>query len=162
VAKTDHGRRRATYVEIIDEDGVKQTIKAKKGVVVACGTIASSLLLDRSDVDNTGKGISLNIASPIPCLMPEGMSPAWDEDQMATMVDCGDFLLESHFQPPMSMASLMPGWFGDMDKGCAPTAGSARQACCSPATGAGISRAASWTSSLRNGTAPCCAAPPPR
>ena len=25
----------------------------------------------------------------------------------------GDFLLESHFQPPMSMASLMPGWFAD-------------------------------------------------
>jgi choline dehydrogenase-like flavoprotein len=35
---------------------------------------------------------------------------------MATMVDCGDFLFESHFQPPLSMASLMPGWFGDMDK----------------------------------------------
>lgn len=114
--KLPHGRRRATGVEIIDEDGVKQTIAAKKGVVVACGTIASSLLLDRSDVDGTGKGISLNIASPIPCLMPEGTSPAWDEDQMATMVDCGDFLLESHFQPPLSMASLMPGWFGEMDR----------------------------------------------
>jgi choline dehydrogenase-like flavoprotein len=111
-----HGRRRATGVEIIAEDGAKQIINASKGVVVACGTIASSLLLDRSDVDNTGKGISLNIASPIPCLMPEGMSPAWDEDQMATMVDCRDFLLESHFQPPMSMSSLMPGWFGDMDR----------------------------------------------
>jgi len=114
--KLPHGRRRATGVEIIDEDGGKRVINARKGVVVACGTIASSLLLDRSDVDNTGKGISLNIASPLPCLMPEGMSPAWDEDQMATMVDCGDFLLESHFQPPMSMSSLMPGWFGEMDR----------------------------------------------
>lgn len=113
----DHGdQRRATGVEIVDEDGASQIIRAKKGVVVACGTIASSLLLDRSDVDGTGKGISLNIASPIPCLMPEGMSPAWDEDQMATMVDCGSFLLESHFQPPMSMSSLMPGWFGEMDR----------------------------------------------
>jgi choline dehydrogenase-like flavoprotein len=32
---------------------------------------------------------------------------------MATYVDRGDFLIESHFQPPMSMAALMPGWFGD-------------------------------------------------
>jgi hypothetical protein len=38
---------------------------------------------------------------------------AWDEDQMATYVDRGDFLLESHFQPPMSMSTLMPGWFTD-------------------------------------------------
>lgn len=114
--KLPHGRRKATGVEIIDEDGVSQIIQARKGVVVACGTIASSLLLDRSDVAGTGRGISLNIASPIPCLMPEGAPPAWDEDQMATMVDCGDFLLESHFQPPMSMASLMPGWFGEMDR----------------------------------------------
>jgi choline dehydrogenase-like flavoprotein len=36
---------------------------------------------------------------------------------MATYVDRGDFLLESHFQPPMSMATLVPGWFGDhMDR----------------------------------------------
>ena len=32
---------------------------------------------------------------------------------MATYVDRGDYLLESHFQPPMSMSTLMPGWFGD-------------------------------------------------
>src|SRR3546814_13754265 len=46
--------------------------------------------------------------------MPDGVGgDAWDEDQMSSYVDCGDYLLESHFQPPMSMASLMPGWFGD-------------------------------------------------
>jgi choline dehydrogenase-like flavoprotein len=32
---------------------------------------------------------------------------------MATFVDVGDFLLESHFQPPMSMSTMMPGWFGE-------------------------------------------------
>ena len=32
---------------------------------------------------------------------------------MATYVDRGDFLIESHFQPPMSMAALVPGWFGE-------------------------------------------------
>ena len=45
-----------------------------------------------------------------------GFTPAWDEDQMTTAVDCGEFLLESHFQPPQSMAMLMPGWFGEMHR----------------------------------------------
>ncbi len=110
------GKRRATGVVVTDRDGGEHVIAARKGVVVAAGTITSSLLLDRSGIDGTGEQISLNIASPVIALMPEGVSPAWDEDEMATMVDCGDFLLESHFQPPLSMASLMPGWFGDVDR----------------------------------------------
>jgi choline dehydrogenase-like flavoprotein len=112
----DGPQRRAIGVVVTDADGGEHVIQARKGVVVAAGTIASSLLLDRSGIEGTGQQISLNIASPVIALMPEGMSPAWDEDEMATMVDCGDFLFESHFQPPLSMASLMPGWFGDMDK----------------------------------------------
>ena len=36
--------------------------------------------------------------------------------ESAYLVDCGDFILESHFQPPLSMASLMPGWFEEMDR----------------------------------------------
>ena len=56
---------------------------------------------------NSGTGISLNIACPVVALMPEkagvaGEMRSWDEDQMATYVDRGDFLLESHFQPPRS------------------------------------------------------------
>ncbi len=109
-------QRRAVGVVVTDEDGGEHVIAAGKGVVVAAGTIASSLLLDRSGIAGTGQQISMNVASPVIALMPAGVSPAWDEDQMATMVDCGDFLLESHFQPPLSMASLMPGWFGDMDR----------------------------------------------
>ncbi len=35
---------------------------------------------------------------------------------MTTAVDCGKFWLESHFQPPMSMAMLMGGWFEEMDR----------------------------------------------
>jgi choline dehydrogenase-like flavoprotein len=106
--------RRATGVSIVDADGQGRTIRARKGVVVACGTIASSKLLDRSGIEGAGYGISLNIASPMIALMPEAnASPAWDEDQMATFVDVGDFLLESHFQPPMSMSTMMPGWFGE-------------------------------------------------
>lgn len=108
------GRREAEAVKLILPDGSKTLVRARVGVVVACGTIASSKLLDRSDISGTGYQVSLNVASPVVALMPDGVGgDAWDEDQMSSYVDCGDFLLESHFQPPMSMASLMPGWFGD-------------------------------------------------
>jgi choline dehydrogenase-like flavoprotein len=108
------GRREAEAVKLILPDGSRALVRARVGVVVAGGTIASSKLLDRSDIDGTGYQVSLNIASPVVALMPDGVGgDAWDEDQMASYVDCGDYLLESHFQPPMAMASLMPGWFAD-------------------------------------------------
>jgi len=108
------GRREAEAVKLVLPDGSKTLVRARVGVIVAAGTIASSKLLDRSDIDGTGKRVSLNVASPVVALMPGGVGgDAWDEDQMSSYVDCGDFLLESHFQPPMSMASLMPGWFAD-------------------------------------------------
>ena len=109
-------RRAAGVLALVGEGGKEKLIKAKRGVVVAAGAIASSKLLERSDVDGTGQGISLNVASPVVALMPPGVTPAWDEDQMTTAVDCGGFWLESHFQPPMSMAMLMGGWFGEVDR----------------------------------------------
>jgi choline dehydrogenase-like flavoprotein len=108
------GRREAEAVELILPGGARTQVRARVGVIVAAGTIASSKLLDRSGINGTGYQVSLNVASPVVALMPDGVGGnAWDEDQMASYVDCGDFLLESHFQPPMAMASLMPGWFGD-------------------------------------------------
>src|SRR5690606_9088331 len=108
------GRREAEAVRLVLPDGSKALVRARVGVIVAAGTIASSKLLDRSDIAGTGRNISLNVASPVVARMGEGAGgDAWDEDQMSSYVDCGDYLLESHFQPPMSMASLMPGWFAD-------------------------------------------------
>ncbi|WP_293702921.1 MULTISPECIES: GMC family oxidoreductase N-terminal domain-containing protein [unclassified Sphingopyxis] len=108
------GRREAEAVVLILPGDVRKMVRARVGVVVAGGTIASSKLLDRSDIDGTGYQVSLNVASPVVALMPDGVGgDAWDEDQMSSYVDVGDYLLESHFQPPMSMASLMPGWFAD-------------------------------------------------
>ncbi len=108
------GRREAEAVKLILPDGSERLVRTRVGVVVAAGTIASSKFLERSDISGTGYQVSLNIASPVVALMPPGVGGnAWDEDQMTSYVDCGDFLLESHFQPPMAMASLMPGWFGD-------------------------------------------------
>lgn len=106
------GKRTADAVDIELADGRKRRIRATRGVVVAAGTIASSRILKASGIDRAGEGVSLNIASPMAALMPTEQR-AWDEDQMATYVDRGDYLIESHFQPPMSMATLLPGWFGE-------------------------------------------------
>ncbi len=107
-------RKTADSVTIVFPDGRERMIKAKRGVVVAAGTMASSRILTASGIDGAGEGISLNIASPVSALMPPGqMVRAWDEDQMTSYVDRGDYLLESHFQPPMSMATLLTGWFAD-------------------------------------------------
>lgn len=109
-----NGKRIAHAVEIRLSDGGKRTIRARKGVVVAAGALASSNLLYDSGILQSGSNISLNIACPVVALMPEGTNVnVWNEDQMATYVDRGDFLIESHFQPPMSMATLVPGWFED-------------------------------------------------
>jgi choline dehydrogenase-like flavoprotein len=107
--------RRATGVRVSIDGGQTRTIRARKGIVLAAGTLASSKILRNSGYAQAGYGISLNIASPIIARMPDHMatSPCWDEDQMATYVDMGDYLIESHFQPPMSMAAMMPGWFAE-------------------------------------------------
>ncbi len=108
------GNRVASGVKITLENGTSHIIAATRGIVVACGAMASSRLLNSSGINQSGSGISLNIASPVPALMPENsLFKCWDEDQMATYVDQGEYLLESHFQPPMSMATLMPGWFAE-------------------------------------------------
>jgi len=108
------GNRVAAGVRLTLEDGREREVHAKKGVVVAAGTMASSRILSASGIEGAGEGISLNIASPVSALMPEDRPiRAWDEDQMTTYVDRGDYLLESHFQPVMSMATLLTGWFGD-------------------------------------------------
>lgn len=111
-APAPDGRRVATSVQVVLPDHRAKTIRVTKGVVVAAGAIASSNILSASGIKGTGKGISLNIACPVPALMPDPVL-AWDEDQMATFIDRGDFLIESHFQPPMSMATLVPGWFDE-------------------------------------------------
>ncbi len=88
-ALTCDGRHVATDVEMLFPDGTRRKI------------MASSRILDSSGIFGTGDGISLNIACPVVALMPGAMR-AWDEDQMATYVDRGDFLIESPFQPPMT------------------------------------------------------------
>lgn len=93
-------------------DGRLHYIKAQKFIVLSAGALESSRVLERSGVEQAGLDISLNVACPVPALMPD-TSNAWDEDQMTSYIDHGDFLIESHFQPPMSMSVLVPGWFDE-------------------------------------------------
>ena len=109
-----NGKKVASAVEVTLRNSGIRTIRARKGVVVAAGALASSNLLQNSGILQSGSNSSLNISCPVVALMPEAMElNVWNEDQMATYVDRGDFLIESHFQPPMSMATLVPGWFED-------------------------------------------------
>lgn len=110
----DDGARSAVAVRVEIYGGSERVINVAKGVVVAAGTMASSRILQASGVPDSGSGCSLNIACPVIALMPPGTAQnAWDEDQMTSYVDCGDYLLESHFQPPMSMSTMVPGWFDE-------------------------------------------------
>ena len=116
---TKNAPRKAFAVMVkVGDEGNERMVRVRRGVVVAAGTIASSKLLDASGIEGTGKGISLNVASPIVALMPDSaaITPAWDESQMTTAVDCGEFWIESHFQPPQSQSMLLGGWFEEMDR----------------------------------------------
>lgn len=108
------GKKVASGVRVKLSNGDDYVIRARKGVVIAAGTMASSRIMRDSGYSNSGDDLSVNMACPVVALMPDGAtSPAWDEDQMTSYVDCGDYLLESHFQPIMSMAALVTGWFDE-------------------------------------------------
>ncbi len=108
--KSGPGGRVASAVQVQLPDGRAKIVHVTRGVVVAAGAIASSNILIDSGIAQSGTAISLNVACPVPALLDRTVN-AWDEDQMATFIDRGDFLIESHFQPPMSMSTLVPGWF---------------------------------------------------
>jgi choline dehydrogenase-like flavoprotein len=91
-------------------DGRPLTVNARV-VVVAAGAIGSSVLLMKSGFRrNVGKRFSFNAATPVIAAF-DGPQRSWAADQMTAYVDTGAFLLESSFDPPMSVAVTVPGWF---------------------------------------------------
>jgi len=101
---------RVTGVTAELPDGRRVRIDAR-AVVVACGAIGSSVLLRKSGIThNVGSRISFNLASPMLARFAEPVN-GWDAIQMATYVDGADFLLESSFNPPLTFAVSLPGWF---------------------------------------------------
>ena len=99
-------------VEARLRDGTPITVEAG-AVVVAAGAIGSSVLLMRSGLRrNVGTRFSFNAATPVLGRYDEPRH-SWAADQMTAYVDGGDFLVESSFDPPMSVAVAMPGWAGE-------------------------------------------------
>ena len=103
-------RDRAVSVRAELADG--RAIEVRAGtVVVACGTIGSSVLLLKSGIRrNVGSRFSCNVATPVLARFAQRLD-AFESLQMTAFVDARDFLLESTFNPPMTFAAILPGWF---------------------------------------------------
>jgi choline dehydrogenase-like flavoprotein len=107
---------RATGIDCVLSDGRRVQVAANT-VVVSGGTLASSLLLQRSNLGGprVGTGLSFNVGAPLTADFKEklnsfeglqithGYRPT-GEDQL---------ILESWFNPVGTQALLMPGWFSD-------------------------------------------------
>jgi choline dehydrogenase-like flavoprotein len=107
---------RATGVDCVLSDGRRLQVAANT-VVVSGGTLASSLLLQRSSLGGprVGTGLSFNVGAPLTAdfkkklnsydglQITHGYRPT-GEDQL---------ILESWFNPVGTQALLMPGWFSD-------------------------------------------------
>lgn len=103
---------KARAVEAIRSDGVPLTVEAKQ-VVVAGGTIGSSLLLQRSGITrNIGTRLSLNVRSLVFAEFPEPID-SFDGIQMCAYHERSRYTLESFAMPPGAFAASMPGWFQD-------------------------------------------------
>ncbi len=109
--------RRATAVEAKLEGGGKVTVRARK-VIVAAGTVASSFLLQRSGIGNSlpvGRHVSFNMGAPLTAEFDEDLE-AYDGLQISHVAlppaDRG-WVMETWWNPPVSQALNMPGWFDD-------------------------------------------------
>jgi choline dehydrogenase-like flavoprotein len=108
--------KRATEVRCTLSDGRSLRVAAKT-VVVAGGALASSLLLQRSNVGGSraGTGLSFNVGAPLTADFDEQLN-SFDGLQIThgyrpTGED--QLILESWFNPVGTQALLMPGWFSD-------------------------------------------------
>jgi choline dehydrogenase-like flavoprotein len=107
---------RATGVDCALSDGRRLKVAANT-VVVSGGTVASSLLLQRSSLGGprVGTGLSFNVGAPLTADFKEKLN-SYDGLQIThgyrpTGED--QLILESWFNPVGTQALLMPGWFSD-------------------------------------------------
>jgi choline dehydrogenase-like flavoprotein len=108
---------RVTDVRARLSDGRRITVKAER-FVVSAGTIASSYLLMRSGVGRglpVGEHVCFNMGAPMTAEFAEDMD-AYAGLQIShfglpQVLD--GFAFETWWNPPVSQAENMPGWFGD-------------------------------------------------
>jgi choline dehydrogenase-like flavoprotein len=114
-------------VEIEHEGRRAHTVVAKLGsrtirvrantVVVSCGAIASSWLLMRSGIARAraGRRLSFNVGSPMTAEF-DGVLDSFDGVQISHVLQPPPgrgFVVETWFNPVVSQALNMPGWFDD-------------------------------------------------
>lgn len=113
VRKLTGSGARITGLEARFSDGRRLRVKGKT-VVVAAGTISSSLLLLRSGITrNVGERLSFNMGSPITALFDRKID-AYAGLQISHYLNIAPnpgYILETWFNPPVSQALTMPGWF---------------------------------------------------
>jgi choline dehydrogenase-like flavoprotein len=69
------------------------------------------MLLHKSGITkNVGRRFSFNAATPMFARFAEVVD-GYDGVQMGSFIDGGDYMLESLFNPPMTFAMTLPGWF---------------------------------------------------
>jgi choline dehydrogenase-like flavoprotein len=105
-----------TSIECRLKDGRRLQVRGKT-FVVAAGTISSSLLLLRSGAGgkNVGKHVSFNMGSPITAVFDELIN-SYEGLQISHYLELSPsrgYVMETWFNPPVSQALTMPGWFED-------------------------------------------------
>jgi choline dehydrogenase-like flavoprotein len=116
VERITYERGRAVGVVGRHASGERVTVAAEHEVVVACGPIGSSWLLQRSALggDGVGEGLHFNVNSPLTADFPDVVD-AFDGIQMShAYMAPGEppgYLIETWFNPPATQSLAMPGWF---------------------------------------------------
>lgn len=111
------GSRRATAVRARLADGGRLRVRARK-VVVAAGAVASPYLLQRSGIGQgrpVGRHASFNMGAPLTAEFDDDLD-AFDGLQIshvALPAPQRGWVFETWWNPPVSQALNMPGWFGD-------------------------------------------------
>ena len=110
--ETEYGRAVAVHCRA---GGRKLRARAPQ-IVVAAGAVNSSYLLARSGIGGpVGERLSFNMASPVTAEFEEELR-SYDGLQISHYFDPGegaDFVAETWFNPILSQALNMPGWFED-------------------------------------------------
>ena len=109
---------RAAGVECTLSDGRRLRVSADT-TVISAGAIASSLLLQRSEVGmgngRVGQGLSFNLGAPMTARFKEKID-AYDGLQISHYLRpraLDSLILETWFNPVGSQSLFMPGWFSD-------------------------------------------------
>ena len=93
--------------------GTYKNLKIRKAAIVACGTIASSHLLLRSNITkNVGKRMSCNFAFPVAFEFDEKLK-AFDGSQITYGAIDKQYraVFETYFNPPATFAASIPFYF---------------------------------------------------